>query len=1067
MALIEGPDSDQKPPAPEEKPLGFLQRVEKVYGEIMKRASDTVAGVSNSNLFFQPGQPYRPAGPDDMIGRALDYPTNYNINLQPRAYEGVSFAELRMLAEFHDITRLMIETRKDQVEALNWTVKPSFEAKTAAQKEDMLKRAGMTQAFMEYPDGVTSFSQWMRQLVEDILVIDAPTIWVDRDDPLNTQFKIIDGATIKIVIDEDGRTPPPPSPAYQQIIKGMPAWNYTADDLIYMPRNPRPGRIYGMSPVQQIIITVNICLRRQAAQLQYFTDGNIPDALIATPEDWTPEQIIAYQKAWDALFEGQTANRRRAKFVPGGVTLTQTKEAILKDVFDEWLLKICAFAFSIPASAFISQVNRATAATAKAASEEEGLGPLLRHLKRICDVIIQKYLGQYDLEFDWADKEETDAGEKAVIHDTKIRNGSLTINEARAEDGRDPVEGGDIPIIITASGPVPVASLVNLPVEPPPPPPQLDPNNPAHPDHPDNPANQPGADGKKPPTAGTPGKPTGNASPMAGDKGEGEAQQKDGQTKGGGAAKADRPFVVGSTRSRKSATKPLYVRRQLLNAGEVIDHFKEQGFETLCQAEDMHVTQMYSKGAVGWDTFTAHRNIITVGVGRRSCAKLGDNATVMKFESFKLRSRFRQFMDGGCTYDYPNYQPHITLTYSNHGLNLPAVEPFHGDLILGPEIFEEIETDWREALVEKGRVIPPPLAHVNPPCPVHGDPVRKARRPVHPNYRDPLASKQGERTEAAVYTAVHKVFERMAPAIARQIVAAVRKHPKKAGAGPDGLAKGGSDNGNGTGPEDDPDDLLNHYSLEDAESAAHVVDLSDLDALAHGGDLSQTLGELSQFTGSKALASVGVGGDEEAITAFNVDAAADAVDRAAELVGKKWVDGQLVDNPNAQWAIDESTRDQIATAVTQSFVQGYGIDELQEYLEKSFAFSEARARMIARTESLRAANGGTRRALDRAKDMGINVKKVWLAAPDSCDECLDNEDDGALDLDDDFSTGDDAPPAHPNCRCSLSQEIDDSDQQDEEDDNSDDSSDDTGSDDTSDAPTADDSGGSDDSEGDE
>lgn len=34
-----------------------------------------------------------------------------------------------------------------------------------------------------------------------------------------------------------------------------------------------------------------------------------------------------------------------------------------------------------------------------------------------------------------------------------------------------------------------------------------------------------------------------------------------------------------------------------------------------------------------------------------------------------------------------------------------------------------------------------------------------------------------------------------------------------------------------------------------------------------------------------------------------------ARDRAAEMVGKKWVDGKLIDNPNAYWRIDESTRD--------------------------------------------------------------------------------------------------------------------------------------------------------------
>jgi hypothetical protein len=37
--------------------------------------------------------------------------------------------------------------------------------------------------------------------------------------------------------------------------------------LLYLPRHPRAHRLYGMSPVEQIALTVNIALRRDAAAL--------------------------------------------------------------------------------------------------------------------------------------------------------------------------------------------------------------------------------------------------------------------------------------------------------------------------------------------------------------------------------------------------------------------------------------------------------------------------------------------------------------------------------------------------------------------------------------------------------------------------------------------------------------------------------------------------------------------------------------------------------------------------------------------------------------------------------
>lgn len=48
-------------------------------------------------------------------------------------------------------------------------------------------------------------------------------------------------------------------------------------------------------------------------------------------------------------------------------------------------------------------------------------------------------------------------------------------------------------------------------------------------------------------------------------------------------------------------------------------------------------------------------------------------------------------------------------------------------------------------------------------------------------------------------------------------------------------------------------------------------------------------------------------------------------------------------------------------------------------------------------------------------------EKRWITMDDDkvCEDCLSNSQDGWISVDDTFSTGDDAPPAHPNCRCSM------------------------------------------------
>ena len=86
------------------------------------------------------------------------------------------------------------------------------------------------------------------------------------------------------LIGEDGRSL---DPSYQQILHGEPAADFSSDELIYLPRNLRAHKLYGFSPVEQIALTVNIALRREAATLDDYRAGSTPDAFATLPKEWT------------------------------------------------------------------------------------------------------------------------------------------------------------------------------------------------------------------------------------------------------------------------------------------------------------------------------------------------------------------------------------------------------------------------------------------------------------------------------------------------------------------------------------------------------------------------------------------------------------------------------------------------------------------------------------------------------------------------------------------------------------------------------------------------------------
>jgi hypothetical protein len=401
------------------------------------------------------GSPLTPAVNEPV--RAWDFPLAINTVIQPRASEPFGFSQLRAFANV-ELVRLAIETRKDQIERLDWRIKPRAGQMGAGADP----RVASLEAFWRKPDGVTPFAAWLRLALEDLLTLDAPAIERRRNrggDLIG--LDVIPGDTIHPLVDDTGRRPRgPDAVAFQQVIKGTAWTNLTNADLIYAPRNPRPNHNYGFSPVEQIIVTIHTAIRRQAAQLAYFTEGNTPAGLLTGPEGWSPDQIRDMQLWLDARLSGATAEQAKLLWAPGGTRYQAFKDAPIKDEFDEWLARIVAYAFSLPPTPFVRQMNRSTSQSDQDRSTEEGAEPLKRWAKRLIDAVIQDDQGCADLEFVWNDAAQVDPAKQASIDDVALRNGSATIDEVRDRRGQPPLPDGEgaVARIYGAQGATPVGA---------------------------------------------------------------------------------------------------------------------------------------------------------------------------------------------------------------------------------------------------------------------------------------------------------------------------------------------------------------------------------------------------------------------------------------------------------------------------------------------------------------------------------------------------------------------------------------------------------------------------------
>ena len=128
--------------------------------------------------------------------------------------------------------------------------------------------------------------------------------------------------------------------------------------------------------------------------------------------------------------------------------------------------------------------------------------------------------------------------------------------------------------------------------------------------------------------------------------------------------------------------------------------------------------------------------------------------------------------------------------------------------------------------------------------------------------------------------------------------------------------------------------------------------------------------------------------------------------------------GELVED------VSKTTRKEIRRAIIRAFESGGNLRSAYKDILDAVG-DESRAEMIARTESMRAANGGQREAWHQAVENGLlpdNVHRTWIYTDDgsACDICTELDGKTAT-LDGEYpEPGGDGPPQHPRCRCTES-----------------------------------------------
>ena len=441
-----------------------------------------------------PTQPLDPTGRGGVtIPRRWQYPVGTNLTVTPGATKLVDFRTLRMLAKVYDIARRCIEIRRQEIAQMRWEV-----VARDPKKEIEPERLTALTNFFEYPDRINGrrWDGWIKTLLEEVFVIDALAVyphptWLPGRGPVGSDLfalEILDGSTIKPLLDIRGARPMPPLPAYQQILYGVPRSEmvsdiaaqdlpaapmadpdvflkpyFTGEELYYEVYNPTSDTPYGFSNLEQIIVNVNLALKRQQYWTAYFTEGTVPAGYIEVPEEWTAPMIREFEEGWNSLLAGDIAWKQRVKATPGPFTPIRPVVGDGAGVvaFDEWLAKITCIGFDVTPTELGLDPKSGLGGTGWSEQQEnvlyrKSLRPLTSWVEVILNEVLATWLRSPDLRFKFVFDEIEDALKKAQQFQIEFGTAQKTANELRTEQGLapSPEDNANKLIVITRQGPI-------------------------------------------------------------------------------------------------------------------------------------------------------------------------------------------------------------------------------------------------------------------------------------------------------------------------------------------------------------------------------------------------------------------------------------------------------------------------------------------------------------------------------------------------------------------------------------------------------------------------------------
>ena len=458
------------------------------------------------DALYGPGWPIAPVTrpTDSALPRVNDYPVGINYTLQPRiGYEGL-FPIAALKAAYGTVSEVS--------QPVNLVIRElsAFTPQLRNPKNKQKLGSDHPYAWMtKYPDGRTPFSVWLTKYKKSAKIYAAPAIFKRKEHGRVTAMEYIDGSTFFLIVNERGELPrpdevdpelekwvnqiqkgvgsqnfgiinpgnvqmpdiardymraaskwmkkpenagqelPTTTPAFTQVIKGVPFSFWDLDQVYFVPEPPSSSvdGPYGESYIERSWPWIQIIAVMTAFELGFYRTGNMPEGFATMPKDWFPSMAklgIAEREYNARMAEGSQVQHSRIRFGPDGMKWIPTKKPDFPSMLYQQANNNILLSIGVPPSEIGQKPGKGLGGKGYEEGTAHEVTRQILDAERISTQMpfnqIMKDEGVDDAEFylDYP-QEEIDPTKQAESLWANFIHGVYTLNDVLSEQGKDPI----------------------------------------------------------------------------------------------------------------------------------------------------------------------------------------------------------------------------------------------------------------------------------------------------------------------------------------------------------------------------------------------------------------------------------------------------------------------------------------------------------------------------------------------------------------------------------------------------------------------------------------------------